>query len=404
MTIIYEKIKRFAKRSVLFEKLIYVSFLIYSFFYHFLCRFFSIFPIQRNKIVCSNFKGRHYADNPKYITEALLRSDINCDIVWLLRKDIDTELPQGVRRVTYGSFTGLKELMTAAVWIDSNTKQYGIYKRKKQIFLETAHGSYGLKKIGWDLKEISLVDAKIYPYNVKMYDLMVSNSRMTTEIYRRAYGYNGKMLEYGSPRNDVFFRDPEPYIRKVKEFFKLEGKRLVLYAPTWRSNFNIEFLSIDFEQIRADLGRRFGGDWTVLIRMHPNNMMEAGNITGYGRNILNATYYNDMQELLVACDVLITDYSSCMFDFATKGKPCFLYAPDVEAYRNDCDYYFNIYDLPFPLGRNTAEMEQKILEFDEEVYQEKLKALHEQVGLNETGHASEYAAQYIEKWLSKGVS
>lgn len=397
----YEKIKRFAQRSTICGKLIYSLFLIYGFFYYLLCRLLSLFPVQENKIICCSFKGRYYADNPKYITEALLRCGGDYDIVWLLLKDNDVELPQGVRRITYGSFEGLKELMTAAVWIDGNTKQYGVYKRKRQLFIETWHGSYGLKKIAWDLKKLPLVDTKTYSHNVKLYDLMISNSRRVTEIYRRAFGYGGEMLEFGSPRNDVFFREPAPFIQKVKEYFKLEEKNLALYAPTWRSDFNIGFLSLNYEQIRKTLGRRFGGDWAVLVRMHPYNMMEEGNTIGDDGNILNATYYNDMQELLVACDVLITDYSSCMFDFVTRGKPCFLYAPDVEEYRNDRDYYFDIYDLPFPLGRNTAELEQKILEFDEEVYQEKLKALHEQVGLNETGHASEYAAQYIEKWLSK---
>lgn len=397
----YEKIKRFAQRSVICERIIYFLFLIYGFFYHLLCRFLSLFPIQENKIVCSSFKGKHYADNPKYITEELLRGNGDYDIVWLLLKNNNAELPQGVRRVTYGSLDGLKELMTAAVWIDSSVKEYGVFKRKKQFFFETWHGSYGLKKIAWDMKDISLVNTKIYPHNVKLFDLMISNSRKTTEIYRQGFGYEGTMLEYGSPRNDVFFQEPEPYIRKVKEYFKLEDRRLVLYAPTWRYNYNTDFLSMNFEQIRKVLGKRFGGDWTVLVRMHSQNMVEARNIADDGRTVLNATYYNDMQELLVACDVLITDYSSCMFDFVTRGKPCFLYAPDVEAYRDDCEHYFDIYDLPFPLGRNTAELEQKILEFDEEIYQEKLKALHEQVGLNETGHASEYAAKYIEKWLSK---
>lgn len=253
------------------------------------------------------------------------------------------------------------------------------------------------------MKRIPLVDVKTNSYNVKLCDLMTSNSRGTTEIYRRAFGYAGEILECGSPRNDVFFRAPEPFARKVKEYFKLEGKHLALYAPTWRSDFNTEFLSMDYEQIRKILGRRFGGDWVILIRMHPQNMAEARDIIDDGGTI-NATYYDDVQELLVACDVLITDYSSCMFDFAAGGKPCFLYAPDVEEYRDDRDYYFDVYDLPFPLGQNTAELEQKILEFDEEIYQEKLRALYEQVGLNETGHASEYAAQYIEKWLSKEYS
>ncbi len=397
----YDKIKRFSRKNPVCERLIYTVFLVYGFLYNLFCRLLCVFPIQKNKIVCSNFKGRHYADNPKYITEALLHSQGNYDIVWLLRKGAEAELPAGVRRVTYGSFSGLKELMTASMWLDSHTKQYGIYKRKGQFFFETAHGSYGLKKIGTDQNNMSLVDSRIYPYNVRRYDLMLSNSRQATEIYRRAFGYAGEMLEYGSPRNDVFFRDSQPFIEKVSSHFNITDGRLALYAPTWRPNFNTDFMSMDFEKIRESLHIRFGGQWNLLIRMHPENTRDAENVVKYGAGLYNATDYNDMQELLVACDILITDYSSCMFDFATCGKPCFLYAPDVEAYREAQDYYLDIFNLPFPLGRDTAELEQKILNFDMDNYHGKLKLLQEQVGLNETGQASEYAAQYIEKWLNR---
>lgn len=396
----YDKMRRFSSLNAVCERLVYMLFLIYSVFYNLICRIFCIAPIQKNKIVCSNFKGKHYADNPKYITEALLRSGKNYDIVWLLRSNVEAELPDGVRRVPYESLSGIKELMTASVWIDSHTKQYGIHKRKKQFFLETTHGSYGLKKIGKDQKKTLLVDSKIYPYNGKRYDLMLSNSRQMTEIFRRVFDYNGNMLERGSPRNDIFFKDPHFFIDKVCSYFDISNRHLALYAPTWRPDFSTEFISMDFERLRQNFKSRFGGEWVVLIRLHPVNTMDAEHIVKYGGNIYNATDYDDMQELLVACDVLITDYSSCMFDFATSGKPCFLYAPDVEAYRKAQDCYLDIFNLPFPFGQSTSELEQKILSFDEDVYGMRLKALQEQVGLNETGQASEYAAQYIEKWIN----
>ena len=108
-----------------------------------------------------------------------------------------------------------------------------------------------------------------------------------------------------------------------------------------------------------------------------------------------------MQELLVASDVLISDFSSCILDFVTKDKICFLYASDVQEYRQERDYYFDIRDLPFPLAENNEEMRKNILQFDTEQYLEKLHGLFEEVGLCETGQASAASADYILNWMEK---
>lgn len=394
-----EKIKRFIGKKGNCYQLIYYLFRVYSMLFSMLCIIMRVFPIK-NKIVCCNMKGKRYGDNPKYIVDEILSRDLDYEIIWLLRDVEDKEVPIGIRKVPYNMFSIAYELATARIWIDSNTKQYGTLKRKNQLYIQTWHGSYGLKKVYGDIPEkITSIDSDTMQYNSKITDLMISNSRQTTEIYQRAFWYKGNILECGSPRNDIFFVDARRYQEKVQIHFGIKGKRIALYAPTFRKNFATDVFRLDYKRLQQTLQRRYGGEWVILIRLHPNNIADAGTFIEYKEDIVNATDYSVMQELLVASDVLITDYSSCMFDFVTTGKTCFLYATDVEAYREERDYYFDLDELPFPLAQNNDEMEENILNFDEEKYQKELNQLFEKVGLCESGNASGQVVDYIENWV-----
>ena len=111
--------------------------------------------------------------------------------------------------------------------------------------------------------------------------------------------------------------------------------------------------------VRRKCEENFQGEWTVLIRLHPNVANQSGNLFSYdGDRLVDATAYPDMQELLCAADLLITDYSSSLFDYALTGKPIVQFATDIESYRRDRDFYFNLEDLPFPLARSNEELEK----------------------------------------------
>lgn len=363
----------------------------------FLCLCMRIFPIQENKIVCCNMKGKRYGDNPKYITDELIKRNAEYELVWLLKDDVNEELPKGIRRAKYNIFSIAYEIATAKVWVDSNSKQYGTLKRKKQIYIQTWHGSYGLKKVYGDiLDKITFIDKITMKYNSKITDLYISNSTRTSDIYRRAFWYSGNILECGSPRNDIFFEDNIPYLEKVQNHFNIRGKKMVLYAPTFREDFSTAAFQLEYYQLIQNLEKRFGGEWVILVRLHPNNIQDADKFIKYDNQVKNATSYSIMQELLVACDVLVTDYSSCMFDFVTKGKPCFLYATDIAQYKEARDYYFALEDLPFPLATDNEELEKVILEFNEQEYKKGLEKLFKEVGLCESGEASKQVVDYIE--------
>lgn len=402
MRTVISKIKKLAVKNEIFATIIYVCFKIYGGLFYIVFCVMDILPIKENKIVCCNMKGKRYGDNPKYITDALIKKTNNLDIVWLLNDLTDREVPENVRIVKYDFWHQIYELATAKVWIDSNAKQYGFRKRKSQLYIQTWHGSYGLKKVGADLGDkISKIDICNCKYNFKNTDIMLANSRRTSEIYNRAFGYRGQILENGSPRNDIFFQNSEDIKDKVNKYFEVNGKRIVLYAPTFRTDYRVSDLNLNYDILLQALSNRFGGEWVVLVRLHPNNLQDAKSFIQYTDKIINASEYDVMQELLVASDVLVTDYSSCMFDFVTNGKPCFLYASDIARYKEERDNYYELEDLPFPVATNEQELKEVITTFNADKYKKELNNLFEEVGLKETGHASEIAADYILKWMKE---
>lgn len=347
-------------------------------------------------------KGIRYGDNPMYISERLHEKKRDYEIVWLLNKNVEMDIPDYVKRVDYGYWNNMYQLSTSAVWVDSNLKDFGTYKSRKQLYVQTWHGSYGIKKIALDLgKNLPKFDKVLYPFNSKIADVIVSNSKKTSQIYKRAFGYNKKLLEVGSPRNDIFFNDPNEIKNKVFKFFGIREAHILLYAPTFRSDYNMDFFNIDMERLHEELVKKYGGDWYILVRLHPNNLKEAKHIK-YNDYVLNASDYSVMQELLVAADVLLTDYSSCMFDYITKPKTCFIYAPDLDKYENDRGNYWRMSELPFPLATTNDELFDNIRSFDNEEYVQSVKKLHELVGSCETGSAADKVADYIIDFVEKG--
>lgn len=393
-----DKIKRFANKNKICYYFIYLLFNLYGVVFSLLCLCMRIFPVKQNKIVCCNMKGKRFGDNPKYIVDEILRQELDYEIVWLMKSKFEAELPKEVRRANYNIFTIAYELATAKIWIDSNTKPLGTLKRKGQYYIQTWHGSYGLKKMYGDIPDkINLFDRRNIQYNSKIQDLFVSNSSFYSDIYHRAFWYDGEIMECGSPRNDIFFTENEVCVQKVQKYFHLQGKHMALYAPTYRNDFGTDAYHLDFERLRKNLEQRFGGEWVILVRLHPHNIMDAESFLRYTDNIINATQYSVMQELLVACEVLISDYSSCMFDFVTARKPCFIYASDAKKYKDEHDFYFDIYELPFPLAENNEEMEKVVLQFDDSTYQQDLQALFDRVGLCETGNACKQVVEKIKQ-------
>lgn len=361
------------------------------------CWFGGRFKRVEKKVVFSSFYGRGYSDNPKAIAEALLAANTDAKLVWLVANETEAAtLPEGIQPCLMDTPQMVHELSTAKVWVD-NCRKYAKHKKNKQFYLQTWHG-FPLKRIERDALEALGADyEQSAEKDSKQIDLLLSSSAYDTEMLRRCFWYHGTIAEYGTPRNDIFFRANPHLHRKVREIYDLPAEqKIILYAPTYRADYSTSAYALDVHRLRAMCSRRFGGDWTVLVRLHPDVTELSEELFFYdGITVLDATMYPDMQELLVASDILVTDYSSCMFDFALTGKPCFLFTSDVSDYIKDRNFYFPLQALPFPVADNNPQLLQLVEAFNPEEYFRKRKAFFSRLAFREDGQASQRCAQWI---------
>lgn len=373
----------------------------------YICRLF--FPINNNKIVATAVRGKKYADNPRFIMEELLRRNRGLDLVWLSRGGFDLDIPKGIRSVRNNrNYLELAyEYSTAKVIIDSAHVSIWFRKRKGQTFINTWHGGLGIKKIEYDSNNFQV--NKIYTaeidVTVNSADVFISNSLHLSKLYRSAFRYKGPIFNCGYPKNDELFGNKTGSRVALRRKLNLpESINIVTYAPTFRAYFNnhgrwnidMTVYDLDYERLIKTLENRFGGKCVVLVKMHPNNqnVIDLSNIVN--DRIIDVTNYNNMQEIIMASDFFVSDYSSCIFDAAMIGIPCFTYATDFERYESDeRGVYYRMEELPFPYSRNNDEMEQKILTFDEQNYLSRWEDFKNRVGLNETGHAAKDIADKI---------
>ena len=316
-------------------------------------------PVKKNRIVFSSYYGRGYSDSPKAICEVLRKSGKDLDLIWLCKDEAAAKtLPDGVRAVPSTGLKHLKALATAGAWVD-NCRKYETLKRNNQFYLQTWHG-FALKRIEADVADTLESDyVAAAKRDSAMCDLYISGSAFMSKLYRERFWYHGPVVNTGTPRNDILYQDQPPIHEKVCKALGLpEDRKLALYAPTFRGDHSTEAYRLDAEMVRRKCAEIFKGEWTVLIRLHPNVAAQSAGLFAYdGKNVVDATEYPDMMELLCAAGLLITDYSSSMFDYALTGKPVVQFATDIEAYQKDRDFYFPLDALPFPLARSNEELE-----------------------------------------------
>jgi CDP-glycerol glycerophosphotransferase len=362
------------------------------FFYY----LFRIFPIQKNKIFFQNYNGKGYGDNPKYIAEEILRCGYDFILVWAVRSKFKGNIPQKIKTVPYISIRAIYESVTAKIWIDNCRKQIYVRKRKGQYYIQTWHATINFKKVERDVEnKLSKFYVKHAKYDSKLVDLFLSASKFTTQLYRSSFWYNGEIFECGTPREDILINQKPDINEKVKKHFNISKyTKIILYAPTFRNDFNTDIYDINYKLILDNLQEQTKENWVFLMRLHPNDSKKSG-VFLYNDLILNASDYDDMQEILMTSDILITDYSDCSYEFALMNKPVFLYIKDYEQYKIERNFYFDIFSLPFPSARNNNELLQKILNFNTNLYLKSLNEFFLKVGILKEGNASQKIVKKI---------
>lgn len=349
--------------------------------------------IDNKKVMFITFQGK-YGCNPKAIAEEFIRRGSDYKLVWVIRKeDKDNleEYPSNLKLVVRGSLEFYKEISSSKFVIENaNDIVYLKYDKKEgQIFFQTWHGSLGFKR----LDEGSVKNEKWIEMAKKTgetTDYCISNSTFENEVFRTSYWPTTKILEYGHARNDILLNEKlsEEVSKKVRKHYNIsEDTKIVLYAPTFRDDFNFKTYNLDYSKLLNSIKERFGGKWVLMVRFH----FKLRNVEfpkKFKNNIINATSYYDMQDLLCAADIGITDYSSWICDFVLTKKPGFLYTNDIEKYVDERGFYYPLSETPFPISKTNEEFVENILNFDEKKYEKERKRFLKDRGCFENGDAS----------------
>lgn len=352
---------------------------------------FRLFPIKKNKVCFINFSGKGYGDNPKYITEEILKENEDIDVVWFVKniEKVKKEFPSRVRLVKIFSLKYLYELATAKVWVNNSRFDQFVIKRKGQYYIQTWHGGLALKKIEYDAADkMSEYYHKVMKNDNNLMDVMISNSKFCTNVYRRAFRFKGDIKEYGTPRNDFLLQKNDDNITKIISLFNIEeDTKVLLYAPTFRDKYLKNPYDIDFEKVKRELEDKTKQKWKIIVKLHPR-IENPEELIKFNNDIINATKYPDVQELIYTCDLLITDYSSTMFESLIANKSVIIYANDIENYINERGFYFTFEQLPFLLSKNNEELIEIIKKNNLEEMKKEYEDFKKEVGLKENGDAS----------------
>jgi CDP-glycerol glycerophosphotransferase len=328
------------------------------------------YPVQqrrqlRDSVVFISFGGKQCSDNPLGISRELRRRGDSREHIWVVN-DWSVPLPDdGAKPVLVGTEAYWEALARSRYIISNDDMPARFEKRQGQMYVQTWHGTL-LKRIGFDVENPQYAGggAKYNAHlarDVAKWDLALSPNPFSTPLMRRAFRYEGEICESGYPRNDVLSSaDAGRLGAVVRDRLGLPaGKKVVLYAPTWRENQYYEAgrYRFDFRLDLQDAYRQLGDDYVFLVRGHHHaaDDVPEGIRPGF---VLNVTSYPDVSELLLAADALITDYSSMMCDFAVTGKPMVFYAYDLGDYRDNLRG-FNLdfeAEVPGPLLTSSAEV------------------------------------------------
>ena len=373
------------------------------------------FPIKK-KVVCFDSFGGQYNDNPKYVSEELHKQRPDITIVWNHTGKGNDPLPAYVKAVENSSYKGRLLFNSAQVVVDNHTgirsgmcpsrnMLLNLYyrmknvKRRGQLCISTFHGT-PLKRIAMDEP-----DARKNFTFYSSADYVLSGCKYTSKHFKSAFDDSIEVREYGTPRNDILINNTIGEDELKRKLDLPLDYRIVLYAPTFRKNIDISGIfqmnELNIPDVIRSLSKVIGGErWCFVFRAH-NLVMQKIDFTSMSKSnpdvlLINGNLHDDMAEYLKCADVLITDYSASMFDFALTHKPCFLYAPDVHEYgSSERGFYTRIQSLPFPTARNSKELILAIEHYNDVEYKIKIDNLLEDMGNIEDGNASKRVVKDI---------
>ncbi len=326
-------------------------------------------------VVFESFQGRSYSCSPKAIYEYMLSDEQFADYkyVWVFRDtEIHGDFPENTTLVKFDSEESFKAFSIAGTWIVNSRLRDFLVPREDQKYIQCWHGT-PLKKIGCDItcagnatSTVEEIHAE-YTSDAEKIHKFISPSDYTTEKLVSAFnleslGKQDAIIQKGYPRNDALFNYSDEAVENIK--FKLnipDNKKVVLYCPTFRDNqydsngYSLE-IGMDFQLLKE----KFGDDIIILFRAH-YFIANKFDFTPYNDFVVNVSEYDDINDLYIISDILITDYSSVFFDFANLNRPMVFYLYDSAEYKSKMrDFYFGTAMLPGVSASNQERLEKAL--------------------------------------------
>ncbi|MEU0217110.1 CDP-glycerol glycerophosphotransferase family protein [Streptomyces sp. NPDC006265] len=316
-------------------------------------------PVNPHLAVFSAYWNRGVACNPAAIAAKLAELAPQIHAVWVVTEENAALLPPGTDHVVPGSRRYWEVLATAKYLVNNVNFPNAVVKRPDAIHVQTHHGT-PLKRMGIDQMAFPAaaqgLDFQALLERIDRWDFSVSANSHTTRMWERAYPSRYVSLDHGYPRNDVYYTAGSGDIRAVRDRLGIApGRRAVLYAPTHRDYEAGWTPRLDL----AALSDRLGEDTVLLVRGHYFYGGAASPLTNLRRTgrIIDVSAYDPVEELCLAADALVTDYSSIMFDYANLDRPIVIHADDWETYRTTRGVYFDLMDqAPGPVARTQQEL------------------------------------------------
>ena len=361
-----------------------------------------ILPKDKKLVIFESFLGKQYSDNPRAIYEYMRTHNLGYKMYWSVDKQHLKQFKnmdmKYARRFT---IKWLFVMTRAKYWVTNSRLPLWIPKSKNTVYLQTWHGT-PLKRLAVDMDKVYMpgTDTKKYKENftkeASKWDYLVSPNAYSSKIFRQAFQFDKTMIESGYPRNDFLINaNNDETIYGIKKKSNLpRDKKVILYAPTWRDNQYYELgrykfdIQLNLQRMKAELGE----DYIIVLRLHylVAENLDLTNCEGF---VYDFSAHEDIRELYLIADLLITDYSSVFFDYANMKRPMLFYVYDIDDYRDNLrGFYFDFEsEAPGPLVKTTGQIIDEIKKIERFGFKpsEITEAFYERFCYLEDGNASE---------------
>ncbi|MBH1940371.1 bifunctional glycosyltransferase family 2 protein/CDP-glycerol:glycerophosphate glycerophosphotransferase [Mobilitalea sibirica] len=391
MNLARKKIKRILKNKKAFAKFLYVHYFIKK-------------PLKDNWVIFESFFGKSYSDSPKYVYEYLAKNyPGQYKFIWVINKR-NTKIPYKHKKIKRFGIRYSYYLARCKYFVFNGRQPEWVKKRPGSVFLQTWHGT-PLKKLVFDIEDVSSATPKykqqVYKQS-RAWDYLIAPNAFCSETFRRCFMFEKKMLETGYPRNDILHSpDKNLLAGKIRKKLSIpKGKKVILYAPTWRDDefyakgkYKFE-LHLNLDLLKQELGE----DYVILIRTHYfiADSLDVSALKGFAYNV---SKYDDISELYLISDILITDYSSVFFDYAGLKRPMLFFTYDLDKYRDVLrGFYIDIErEVPGPLLFTSEDVINAIHHIDEiqDRYHDRYEKFYQRFCAWEDGHASEKVVKSV---------